>query len=151
LYAVAEELALRYAKRLEDQGVDLILLPGDTLDPCTDRTRGVLQELIASVDIPCHILIGNHETYGSFDEKDYYAALDLPAKGYLRRFEGDKRHTCVCVWFSVRSFSGLQCTLDRRLIACVWHVCLAGAEPCETEHQVRVRLYVECDETTAVW
>ena len=66
LYAVAEELAFRYLKRLEDQGVDLVIFPGDTFDPLDDYTLGVARDLIRSVNIPCHLMIGNHETYGPY-------------------------------------------------------------------------------------
>lgn len=82
LYAVAEELAFRYLKQIEQQGADLVIFPGDTFDPLDDYTLGVARELIRSVDIPCHFMIGNHEAYGPYDETDFYRAFELPPAGY---------------------------------------------------------------------
>lgn len=82
LYAVAEELAFRYLKRLEDQGVDMVIFPGDTIDPLDDYTLGVTRDLLRSVNIPCHLMIGNHETNGPYDERDFSRAFDLPPEGY---------------------------------------------------------------------
>jgi hypothetical protein len=82
LYAVAEELAFRYLKRIEQQGADLVIFPGDTFDPLDDYTLGVARELMRSVDIPCHLMIGNHEAYGPYDERDFHRAFDLPRDGY---------------------------------------------------------------------
>lgn len=82
LYAVVEELAFRYLKRLEEQGVDMVIFPGDTIDPLDDYTLGVTRDLLRSVNIPCHLMIGNHETYGPYDEGDFYRAFDLPLEGY---------------------------------------------------------------------
>ncbi len=82
LYAVAEELAFRYLKRLEDQGLDMVIFPGDTIDPLDDYTLGVTRDLLRSVNIPCHLMIGNHETYGPYDERDFFRAFDSPPEGY---------------------------------------------------------------------
>lgn len=82
LYALAEELAFRYLKCLEDQGVDMVIFPGDTIDPLDDYTLGVTRDLLESVNIPCHLMIGNHETYGPYDERDFFRAFDLPPEGY---------------------------------------------------------------------
>jgi len=82
LYAVAEKLAFRCLKRLEDQGVDLVVFPGDTMDPLDDYTLGVTRDLMRSVNIPCYLMIGNHETYGPYDEGAFFRAFDLPPEGY---------------------------------------------------------------------
>jgi 3',5'-cyclic AMP phosphodiesterase CpdA len=82
LYAVAEELAFRYLRRLQDQEVDLVIFPGDTIDPLDDYTLGVTRDLLRSVNIPCHLMIGNHETYGPYGERDFFRAFDLPPEGY---------------------------------------------------------------------
>lgn len=82
LYAAAEELAFRYLKRLEEQGVDLVIFPGDTVDPLDDYTLGVTRELLRSVDMPCYVMIGNHETYGPYDEQEFFQSFDMPPEGY---------------------------------------------------------------------
>jgi 3',5'-cyclic AMP phosphodiesterase CpdA len=82
LYAVAEELAFKYLKRMETQGVDLVIFPGDTLDPGDDYTLGVARDLFRSVRIPCYPILGNHETYGPIREPDFFRAFGLPKEGY---------------------------------------------------------------------
>lgn len=82
LHAVAEELAFRYLKRLEEQGVDLVILPGDTVDPLDDYTLGITRDLIGSVHVPCHLMIGNHESYGPYADEDFFREFGLPPEGY---------------------------------------------------------------------
>ncbi len=81
LYPVVKELTAKYLKRLEAQGADMIFLPGDTLDPCDDETIKLLKRLFSSVSIPCHLLVGNHELYGRYNERDCYRAFGLPEHG----------------------------------------------------------------------
>lgn len=120
LYALAEELAFRYLKRLEDQGVDLVIFPGDTVDPLNDYTLGVTRELLQSVDMPCYVMIGNHETYGPYDEQEFFQAFDLPPEGYQSFVFNDVAFILLstphqgCLYPSGRQFQWLAAELDER-------------------------------------
>jgi hypothetical protein len=82
LYGLAHELAARYLERLEALGADAIVLLGDVVDPCTDRTLAALQQTLARVQVPCYPIIGNHEPWSSGGEARFYRALGLPDGGY---------------------------------------------------------------------
>jgi 3',5'-cyclic AMP phosphodiesterase CpdA len=82
LYGLAHELGARYLERLEQLGADAIVLLGDVVDPCSDRTLAALQEMLARVQVPCYPIIGNHEPWSSGGEARFYRALGLPDGGY---------------------------------------------------------------------
>ena len=81
LTGLARELATRYIRRLERLGADVIVFPGDSVDPCTDQTLAVFKEVLKEVSIPCLPIIGNHEPWSSNGEARFYAALGLPKQG----------------------------------------------------------------------
>ena len=82
LYGLAHELGARYIERLDALGVDLIVLPGDIVDPCTNATLGALRELFERVQTRCYPIIGNHEPWTRGGEALFYRALGLPNGGY---------------------------------------------------------------------
>lgn len=82
LLGLSHELSIRYIKRLETLGVDIIVLPGDLVDPCTPETLDLLKNILNSVSIPCYPIIGNHEPWTSGGEALFYQALGLPEHGY---------------------------------------------------------------------
>ena len=82
LTGLAGELAHRYIRRLERLGADLIVLPGDLVEPVTDRTLTALKRILAEVSIPCYPIIGNHEPWSGGGEARFYEALGLPPEGY---------------------------------------------------------------------
>ncbi len=84
LIGLAGELAARYIRRLERLGADLIVLPGDLVDPCTDETLHQLRGILDSVSIPCYPIIGNHEPWSHRGEARFCEALGLPEHGYYQ-------------------------------------------------------------------
>ncbi len=82
LYGLAYELGAKYIRRLADLGAERIILTGDLVDPCTPGTLGLLKELLASVPVPCHPIIGNHEAWAPGGEALFYRELGLPGGGY---------------------------------------------------------------------
>lgn len=82
LYGLALELGARYIERLDTLGVDLIVFPGDIVDPCTKTTLDELLGLFDRVDTPCYPIIGNHEPWSPGGEELFYRSLDLPKGGY---------------------------------------------------------------------
>jgi 3',5'-cyclic AMP phosphodiesterase CpdA len=82
LIGLSEQLARRYIRRLEAMGADIIVLPGDLVEPCTTEMLSKLKEIIHSVSIPCLPIIGNHEPWSRNGEVLFYEVLDLPPGGY---------------------------------------------------------------------
>lgn len=82
LYGLAQELGTRYIERLEALGVDIIVLPGDIVDPCTKTTLDMLLALFERVDTPCYPIIGNHEPWSPGGEERFYRTLGLPEGGF---------------------------------------------------------------------
>lgn len=82
LLNLSNELGLRYIKRLESLGADVIVLPGDLVDPCTPETLDRLRDILDSVSVPCYSIIGNHEPWTPGGEARFYDALGLPEEGY---------------------------------------------------------------------
>ena len=83
LSGLAHELATRYIKRLEALGADIIVLPGDLVDPCTRRTITALAQVLSSVALPCYPIIGNHEPWSPGGESLFYHELGLPDEGFF--------------------------------------------------------------------
>ena len=82
LPGLARELGSKYIRRLVDLGAERIILTGDIVDPCTPRTLGMLKEILSSVPVPCHPIIGNHEPWTPGGETLFYRELDLSNGGY---------------------------------------------------------------------
>ena len=82
LTGLADELGRRYIPRLEALGADLIVLPGDLVDPCTPETVSALAELLSLTSIPCYPIIGNHEPWTPGGSEVFHRGLDLPECGY---------------------------------------------------------------------
>jgi hypothetical protein len=82
LYGLAHELGARYLERLERLGADCIVLLGDLVDPCTDRTLTALRKMLDRAQVPCYPIIGNHEPWSPGGEARFYRALGLPERGY---------------------------------------------------------------------
>jgi predicted MPP superfamily phosphohydrolase len=82
LTGLAEALALRYIQRLETLGADIIVLPGDLVEPCTAEMLSRLEAILESVSIPCYPIIGNHEPWSSGGEALFYSRLRLPPGGF---------------------------------------------------------------------
>lgn len=89
LYGHAQTLLARYVTRIAEMEVDAIFLLGDTLDPATPANLVWLRELIANSAIPIHVIIGNHEGYGTVSAREFHEALGLPPSGnYVARVAG---------------------------------------------------------------
>ncbi|MBN1607737.1 MAG: metallophosphoesterase [Polyangiaceae bacterium] len=82
LYGLGLELAERYLQRLEALGADVIVLPGDLVDPCTERSVAALREILGTVKIPCYPIIGNHEPWSPGGIATFQRGLGLPDSGY---------------------------------------------------------------------
>lgn len=82
LTGLSAELTRRYLLRLEELGADAIVLLGDVVDPCTERTLARLGKLLAAVKIPIHPIIGNHEPWSPGGQERFHRALNLPGEGY---------------------------------------------------------------------
>jgi hypothetical protein len=82
LLGLADELGRRYVRRLEALGADLIVLPGDLVDPCTPQTVSALAELLGQTSIPCYPIIGNHEPWSPRGSEVFFRGLGLPECGY---------------------------------------------------------------------
>jgi hypothetical protein len=82
LSGLAHQLTEKYMGRLEKLGADIIVLPGDLVDPCTPQTLRQVQKCIDSVTIPCYPIIGNHEPWTPGGERLFYRTLGLPEGGY---------------------------------------------------------------------
>lgn len=82
LMGLSGELATRYIRRIEELGADVIVFPGDSVDPCNDETLALFKKILKQVSIPCYPVIGNHEPWSSNGESRFYAALGLPKHGY---------------------------------------------------------------------
>ncbi len=82
LTGLAAGLAATYIKRLEALGADLIVLPGDLVDPCTPETLDQLERILGAVDVPTYPIIGNHEPWSAGGEALFNRALGLPPEGY---------------------------------------------------------------------
>lgn len=82
LPGLAYELSEKYIRRLEHLGADIIVLPGDLVDPCTPETLRQLRKCIDSVTIPCYPIIGNHEPWSPDGERLFHRTLGLPEGGY---------------------------------------------------------------------
>lgn len=82
LYGAARWLLETYVARLASAEVDAILLLGDTLDSADRENLSWLRSLRETSDVPIHVIIGNHETYGAISEQGFYRALGLPPDGH---------------------------------------------------------------------
>jgi hypothetical protein len=96
LLGLGLELAERYIPRLEALGADVIVLPGDLVDPCTERSVAVLRELLSTVKIPCYPIIGNHEPWSSGGIATFHRGLGLPDCGYYAVTHGGVRLVLLC-------------------------------------------------------
>ena len=88
---LANELGSKYIKRLEGLGADIIVLPGDVVDPCNRKTLSLLKTILNSVNIPCYPIIGNHEPWSKNGESLFREMLGLPSHGYYSVCHGDCR------------------------------------------------------------
>ena len=66
---------------MEELGCDRILFLGDTMDPMNEETLAAIKCIFASVQIPCHSVIGNHEICGPCSAADFYREFGLPSSG----------------------------------------------------------------------
>jgi hypothetical protein len=82
LIGLAEELLFRYIQRLEALGADMIVLPGDLVDPCTEETLTILKQILQSVRIPCYPVIGNHEPWSPRGKALFHESFGLPENGF---------------------------------------------------------------------
>ncbi len=82
LAGLAYELGRKYIRRLEALGVDLIVLPGDLVEPCNRETLGLLKEILGAVSVPCHPIIGNHEPWSMGGIQRFHRELGLPEEGF---------------------------------------------------------------------
>jgi 3',5'-cyclic AMP phosphodiesterase CpdA len=82
LHGLGLELAERYIQRLESLGADVIVLPGDLVDPCTEGTVAALRAILGRVKIPCYPIIGNHEPWSPGGLATFHRGLGLPDHGY---------------------------------------------------------------------
>ena len=82
LHGLSIELTEHYIKRLETLGADAIVLPGDLVEPCTERTVARLSEILSTVSIPCYPIIGNHEPWSPGGVAVFHRGLGLPSSGY---------------------------------------------------------------------
>jgi 3',5'-cyclic AMP phosphodiesterase CpdA len=82
LFGLGIELAERYIQRLEILGADAIVLPGDLVEPCTERTVRMLREILGRVGIPCYPMIGNHEPWSPDGTALFCRGLGLPSAGF---------------------------------------------------------------------
>ncbi len=89
MFGVAEELAFRSLQRMEALGVEFVILAGDTFDPLDQYTLALGRELLGSVRVPCHLMIGNHDVWGSYGEREFHEAFDLPPQGCRSFVHGD--------------------------------------------------------------
>ena len=88
---LASELGHKYIKRLVALGADIIVLPGDLVEPCNRQTLSQLQELMNSVSVPCYPIIGNHEPWSPNGAALFRDFLGLPSHGYYSACHGDCR------------------------------------------------------------
>ena len=79
---LSEALTRRYIRRLETLGADIIVLPGDLVEPCDPGMLDTLNGILRTVSIPCYPVIGNHEPWSPGGEGIFYKALGLPADGF---------------------------------------------------------------------
>lgn len=79
---LAYELGRKYIRRLEALGADIIVLPGDLVEPCNQESLGLLKEILGAVSVPCHPIIGNHEPWSTGGAKRFHQELGLPEEGF---------------------------------------------------------------------
>lgn len=80
LYGQARMLLENYLDRLSNE-VDAIFLLGDTLDPAWEEGVAWLHEQCQRCPVPVHVIIGNHESYGTISAEQFHRAMDLPDHG----------------------------------------------------------------------
>ena len=82
LYSKANELCKKYIKIIEKLDADFIVFPGDTLDSGTYENLKIAQTILSKANIPCYVIIGNHEPYGNISLNDFYHTFSIPQNGY---------------------------------------------------------------------
>jgi hypothetical protein len=96
LTGLSLELTERYIKRLQALGADVIVLPGDLVDPCTQHSVAALREILGAVKIPCYPIIGNHEPWSPGGVETFHRGLGLPDCGYYSVTHGGVRLVMLC-------------------------------------------------------